>query len=126
MPTTGVPFRVYFFWFGSVAWFDQDVDGSRVWGSGGLEQVWPDVTSMMVADHAEQAPIERAYPVSVAIDVSDPETVDGLAPVLTNDIHALFQEAACNAADERAEHEGDRAVRHHLDAEGAGRRLVLP
>jgi hypothetical protein len=67
VPTTGVPFRAYFFWFGSVAWFDQDVDSSRVWGSGGLEQVWPDVASMMVADHAEQAPIERAYPVSPTV-----------------------------------------------------------
>ena len=67
MPTTGLPFRVYFFWFGSVAWFDQDVDGSRVWGSGGLEQVWPDVASMMVADHGDQAPIDRAYPVSPTV-----------------------------------------------------------
>ncbi len=67
MPTTGAPFRVYFFWFGSVAWFDQDVDGSRVFGSGLLEHVWPDVDSMMVADHAEQKPIERAYPVSPTV-----------------------------------------------------------
>ena len=67
VPTTGLPFRVYFFWFGSVAWFDQDATGGRVFGSGSLEQVWPDVASMMVADHGDQAPIDRAYPVSPTV-----------------------------------------------------------
>ena len=67
MPTTGLPFRVFFFWFGSVAWFDQDATGGRVFGSGSLEQVWPDVASMMVADHGDQAPIDRAYPVSPTV-----------------------------------------------------------
>ena len=67
MPTTGLPFRVYFFWFGSVAWFDQDATGSRVYGSGTLDQVWPDVASMMVADHGDQAPIDRAIPVAPTV-----------------------------------------------------------
>jgi len=67
VPTTGLPFRAFFFWFGSVAWFDQDATGGRVFGSGSLEQVWPDVASMMVADHGDQAPIDRAYPVSPTV-----------------------------------------------------------
>ena len=38
-----------------------------MFGSGSLEQVWPDVASMMVADHGDQAPIDRAYPVSPTV-----------------------------------------------------------
>ena len=42
--------------------------------------------------------IERAHPVSLAVDLGDREAADGLSPALTHTIHALLLEAAFSAA----------------------------
>jgi signal transduction histidine kinase len=42
--------------------------------------------------------IERDYPVAVALDIVNREAADGLAPDLTDMIHALLHEAVLNAA----------------------------
>lgn len=42
--------------------------------------------------------LERDHPLTVAIDFANAEAADGLAPDLTDTIHALLQEATVNAA----------------------------
>ncbi|HVA11958.1 MAG TPA: hypothetical protein VNF99_01795 [Stellaceae bacterium] len=42
--------------------------------------------------------LERDFPLTLALDITDREAVDGLAPDLTAAIHAILQEAAHHAA----------------------------
>lgn len=56
---------------------------------------------------ALQQTLERDFPLTVALDIAERETADGLDPDLTAAIHAMMQEAARNAA----RHSGGTVVR---------------
>ncbi len=54
-----------------------------------------------------QQKLERDFPLSVALDITDRDAADGLAPVMTAAIHAMLHEGARNAA----QHSGGTVVR---------------
>lgn len=61
-----------------------------------------------------QQKLERAFPLTVALDIVDREAADGLAPDLTAAIHAMLQEGALNAAN----HAGGTLVRLTVQVSG--------
>jgi len=63
---------------------------------------------------ALQQKLERQHPLTVALDIADREAADGLPPDVTAAIHAIFLEAALNAA----QHARGTMVRLVLQATG--------
>jgi glucose-6-phosphate-specific signal transduction histidine kinase len=71
--------------------------------------------------------LERDFPLSLALDITDREAVDGLAPDLTAAIHALLQAAALDAARHAgaslvrlAVHVSDNSVMLRVEDDGGG------
>jgi signal transduction histidine kinase len=74
-----------------------------------------------------QKMLERDFPLSLALDITDREAVDGLAPDLTAALHALLQEAALDAAQHAgaslvrlAVHVSDNSVMLRVEDDGTG------
>lgn len=61
-----------------------------------------------------QQKLERAFPLTVALDIADREAANGLSPELTAAIHAILQEGALNAAT----HAGGTVVRLTVQVSG--------
>jgi signal transduction histidine kinase len=76
---------------------------------------------------ALQQKLERDFPLSLALDITDREAVDGLAPDLTAALHAILLEAALDAARHAgaslvrlAVHVSDNSVMLRIADDGAG------